>query len=90
MCSSDLNAACAILLDQTLYDAREAIASGSPPTLNLWGVHEGLIPLAMGEWCRDNIAGSEYVVFEGSGHCPQLEEPERCAAAILDFLARAL
>ena len=89
-CLVGANAACAILLDQTLYDAREAIASGSPPTLNLWGVHEGLIPVAMGEWCRDNIPGSEYVVFEGSGHCPQLEEPERCAATIHDYLARTL
>ena len=45
---------------------------------------------SMGEWCRDNIPGSEYVVFEGSGHCPQLEEPERCAATIHDYLTRTL
>ena len=89
-CLVGANAASAILLDQTLYSAVDAIAAGTVPTLNLWGVHEGLIPLAMGEWCRDNIAGSEYVVFEGSGHCPQLEEPARCAATIHDYLTRTL
>ena len=89
-CLVGANAASAILLDQTLYSAVDAIAAGTVPTLNLWGVHEGLIPLAMGEWCRDNIAGSEYVVFEESGHCPQLEEPERCVATITGFLDRTL
>ena len=89
-CMIGANGASAILLDQTLFDAREAIAAGSPPTLNLWGVHEGLIPLAMGEWCSEHIAGSEYVVLDGSGHCPQLEEPERTVDVVLDWLGRTL
>jgi len=53
-------------------------------------VHEGLIPLAMGEWCRDNIPGSTYVVFDGSGHCPQLEEPARCVETITTWLSETL
>lgn len=89
-CMLGANAAAAILLDQTLYSAVEAIAAGTVPTLNLWGTHEGLIPLAMGEWCRDNISGSTYVVFEGSGHCPQLEEPQRCAELITSWLGETL
>lgn len=89
-CLLGANAATAILLDQTLYSAVAAIAAGTVPTLNIWGVHEGLIPLAMGDWCRDNIAGSEYVVFEESGHCPQLEEPDRCVEAIVGWLGRTL
>jgi pimeloyl-ACP methyl ester carboxylesterase len=84
------NAAAAILLDQTLYSAVDAIAAGTVPTLNLWGVHEGLIPLAMGEWCRDNIPRSTYIVFDGSGHCPQLEEPTRCVETITTWLAETL
>ena len=85
-CLIGANAACAILLDQTLYDAREAIASGTVPTLNVWGTHEGVIPASMGAWCHANIAGSELVIFEDSGHCPQLEEPGRCVDAITGWL----
>ncbi|MGA0121731.1 MAG: alpha/beta fold hydrolase [Gaiellales bacterium] len=81
------NAGSAILLDQTLYDARAAIASGSVPTLNLWGTDEKLIPRSMGAWCEANIPGSRLVVLEGSGHCPQLEEPDRAVAEMTAFLA---
>lgn len=80
------NTAACILLDQTVYDAREAIAAAHVPTLNVWGADEKLIPIAMGEWCRDNIAGSGYVVLEGSGHCPQIEEPARFNALLLDWI----
>ncbi len=80
------NAGSCILLDQTLYDAREAIAAENVPTINVWGADEKLIPIAMGEWCRDNIAGSEYVVFESSGHCPQIEEPDRFNRLAIEWL----
>lgn len=81
------NAASSILLHQTLYDARAAIASGAVPTLLIWGADEKMIPASMGVWCAENIPGSTLVVLEESGHCPQLEEPERCATAIADWVA---
>ena len=81
------NAASSILLHQTLYDARAAIASGAVPTLLIWGTDEKLIPVSMGHWCAANIPGAELHVFEDSGHCPQLEEPARTAAAIADWAA---
>ncbi len=84
------NAGCAILLAQTLYDARPAIASGTVPTLNLWGADEKLILVKMGEWCTANIPGSELIVFEHSGHCPQLEEPARCVATVTEWLSKTL
>ncbi len=81
------NTASCILLDQTVYDAREAIAAANVPTLNVFGADEKLIPLAMGEWCRDAIAGSTLVVLDGSGHCPQIEEPEAFNRLLLEWLA---
>lgn len=84
------NAASSILLHQTLYDARTAIAAGTVPTLLVWGADEKLIPLSMGHWCAANIPGAELHVFEDSGHCPQLEEPGRTAAAIADWAAARL
>lgn len=81
------NAGTCILLDQTAYDAREAIAASGPvPTLNVWGSDEKLIPRSMGAWCRDRIAGSTYVELEASGHCPQLEEPERFNRLLVDWI----
>lgn len=82
------NAGCCVILDQSLYNATEAIATANVPTLNIFGADEKLIPLKMGEWCHANIAGSEYLVFDESGHCPQLEEPERFNATMIDWLAR--
>lgn len=89
-CLVGANAGCNILLDQTLYDAREAIASGTVPTLNIWGRDEGLIPLSMGDWCVANIVGSTLVIFEDSGHCPQLEEPARCVETITAWLGKTV
>lgn len=80
------NAGSAILLSQTLYDARASIAAVNVPTLNVWGADEKLIGVHMGHWCRDNIAGSEFVLFEGSGHCPQLEEPARFVETITGWI----
>ena len=84
------NAGSAILLSQTLYDARLSIATVNVPTLNVWGSDEKLILVKMGHWCRDNIVGSEFVLFDQSGHCPQLEEPTRFVETVTTWLATTL
>jgi pimeloyl-ACP methyl ester carboxylesterase len=44
----------------------------------------------MGDWCVANIAGSTLVIFEESGHCPQLEEPARCVETITAWLDKTV
>jgi len=79
--------ATAILLSQTLPDARPVLDDLALPTLLVWGRDEKLIPLAAGEWMRDHVPRSELVVFEHSGHCPMLEEPARFNELLAAFAA---
>jgi non-heme chloroperoxidase len=79
--------ATAILLSQTLPDARAVLRDLALPTLLVWGRDEKLVPVAAGEWVRDHVPGSELVVFERSGHCPMLEEPARFNELVTEFVA---
>lgn len=63
------------------------ISSIRQPTLILWGAQDRLITEPSGQRFQQDIAGSEYVVFEGLGHVPQEEDPERSVAPVLKFLA---
>lgn len=58
------------------------------PTLITVGRHDEIPPVCA-ETMRERIPGAELVVFEESGHCAHLEEPERYAATLRDFLRRA-
>jgi pimeloyl-ACP methyl ester carboxylesterase len=79
--------ATAILLSQTLPDARPVLEGLALPTLLAWGRDEKLIPVSAGEWLRDHVPGAELVLFERSGHCPMLEEPERFNDLVTGFVA---
>jgi pimeloyl-ACP methyl ester carboxylesterase len=79
--------ATAILLSQTLPDARAVLRDLALPTLLVWGRDEKLMPVAAGEWIRDHVPASRLVVFERSGHCPMLEEPERFNELVSEFIA---
>lgn len=58
------------------------------PTLLLWGRHDRIVPVAVGERLQRALPRAELVVLEGSGHVPQEEEPGRVLEAIEAFLAR--
>ncbi len=57
------------------------------PTGVLHGRHDGLMTLAMGEELAKQIPDATLTVFEESGHCPLLEEPEAFNAALVRLLA---
>ena len=69
--------ASAILFDQTVQDYREVIPAVNVPTLVCFGGDEKLYPVTAGEYLCQNLPDARLVVFEKSGHCPFLEEPER-------------
>jgi len=56
------------------------------PTLILWGEEDPLIPVRHGMETHERIAGSRLEVFPGAGHFPHLDEPERFAETLLDFV----
>lgn len=56
------------------------------PTLIVWGDHDPLIPVAHGTAAHAALPGSRLVVFDGVGHFPHCEAPERFVATLVDFI----
>jgi pimeloyl-ACP methyl ester carboxylesterase len=74
------------ILDQSIQDYRDVISTGVP-TLHTWGRDEKLISVAAGEWLHQHEPGSDWAMFEDSGHCPMWEEPERFNQVVGDWIA---
>ncbi len=58
------------------------------PTLIVWGDQDALISRDRQDDLVSGIADAELVVYEGVGHSPHWEEPERFAADLVAFLGR--
>lgn len=56
------------------------------PTLIVWGDKDPIIPVAHAYAAHEAIGGSELEIFEGAGHFPHVEQPERFAQTVLDFV----
>ncbi|MHB1475424.1 MAG: alpha/beta fold hydrolase [Dermatophilaceae bacterium] len=59
------------------------------PTLVVWGTRDRMIPAWHATTAHQAIPGSRVELFEGAGHYPHLDEPERFAAVLGDFMAGA-
>jgi len=60
--------------------------SSGLPTLIVWGGQDPLIPVAHAYRAHEMIPGSRLEIFSGAGHYPYLDDPERFAAIVLDFI----
>ncbi len=58
------------------------------PTLILWGGRDKLIPPDDARRFQSDIANSRLVIFDGLGHVPQEEDPDRTAAEVISFLGQ--
>ena len=56
------------------------------PTLVVWGAQDRLLPRALGEAYQRGIPGATLTTIDGCGHLPPVEQPERFARIVLDFL----
>ena len=57
------------------------------PTLIVWGAEDPFIPVGHAVAAHKAIPGSRLEIFEGIGHYPHCEAPERFVALLLDFIA---
>jgi pimeloyl-ACP methyl ester carboxylesterase len=57
------------------------------PTLLLWGDRDPMIPVAHAHAAHAAMPGSRLEVFEGAGHFPFQDDPERFAAVLAEFIA---
>lgn len=74
--------------NQPTFDLTERLRSVQVPVLITVGRHDWITPLEASEELHAVLPNSELVVFERSGHSPQLEETERYLEVVRDFLAR--
>lgn len=56
------------------------------PALILWGRHDKIFPLKLGERLHHDLLHCELIVLENTGHIPQEESPEETLMAIYGFL----
>ncbi len=57
------------------------------PTLVIWGEHDRICPLTIGQRIVASIPGSRLVVVTGAAHNPMWEQPDTFDREVLDFLA---
>ena len=74
---------------RTAFDPAE-IARVKVPTLVMWGREDALIPYAAGEWYAEHLPGATLVAYDGIGHIPMEEAPERSATDLMIWLSDAL
>jgi proline iminopeptidase len=72
------------------YDVTEKLSRISCPTLITVGRHDWITPVEASEELARHIPGAELIVFEKSGHSPQIEEREAWLSAVRQFLAGAV
>jgi len=60
--------------------------AGRLPTLVVWGADDRIIPVSHAYRAQEALPHSHLVVFEGVGHFPHAEAPERFVHALVDFI----
>jgi sigma-B regulation protein RsbQ len=69
-----------------LSDNRGDLPRVRIPTLILQCADDAIAPQSVGAYVHEQIAGSELVLLDAVGHCPNLSAPEETVAAIKAFL----
>jgi pimeloyl-ACP methyl ester carboxylesterase len=67
-------------------DVAGEIGRVTTPTLIVWGDRDRYAPRSEQEVLRAAIQGSRLLIYEGTGHAPHWEEPERFAADLDAFV----
>ena len=69
------------------HDFRERIERISCPTLIVWGANDMTVPARDAERYEQMIPNARKVVFDDTGHIPQMERAPRFNALVEEFLA---
>ncbi|MGX1274490.1 alpha/beta fold hydrolase [Streptomyces phaeoluteigriseus] len=84
-CRTDPNIARVFARVTFLSDNRTDLADVQVPTLVAQCSRDAIAPPEVGAFVHAQIAGSQLVTLNATGHCPQLAAPEETAAAIAAF-----
>jgi sigma-B regulation protein RsbQ len=69
-----------------LSDNRADLPLVKTPTLVVQCTNDAIAPVAVGEYVRDALPNSSFVLLAATGHCPNLSAPEQTADAIAAFV----
>jgi sigma-B regulation protein RsbQ len=69
-----------------LADNRADLEQVKVPTLVLQCRNDAIAPIGVGEYVRDSLPRSSYVLLDATGHCPHLSMPKQTAEAISGFV----
>ena len=87
-CRSDPEIAARFARTTFLSDNRADLALVKARTLILQCREDVIAPQAVGEYVHKAIPGSELVILDATGHCPNLSAPAETARAIKAFLGK--
>jgi pimeloyl-ACP methyl ester carboxylesterase len=74
---------------QTVNASPRLHLAATVPTLLVWGARDRMIPSWHAVMAQQAIEGSRVEVFERAGHFPHLDDPERFARLLREFIAGA-
>ncbi|MDQ1461217.1 MAG: sigma-B regulation protein RsbQ [Actinomycetota bacterium] len=69
-----------------LSDNRADLPLVKTPTLVVQCSNDVIAPVAVGEYVRDALPNSSFVLLPATGHCPNLSAPDQTAEAIAAFV----
>jgi sigma-B regulation protein RsbQ len=69
-----------------LSDNRDDLAKIEARTLVLQCSDDIIAPICVGEYVHSNVADSQFMLLDATGHCPNLSAPEEVTAAIRAFI----
>lgn len=72
---------------QTVSALDRLYLASEVPTLIVWGEDDSIIPVSHAHAAHEAIPGSRLEVFDGVGHFPHVEVPERFVEVLRDFIA---
>ena len=72
-----------------LSDNRDDLARVRTPSLVVQCREDAIAPLEVGQYVHEHLAGSDLVVLDATGHCPNLSAPDRLVDAMKRWLPAA-
>ena len=85
-CRSDPQIARSFARTTFLSDNRADLRRVRTPTLVLQCSDDVIAPRSVGEFVHEQIGGSELVVLDATGHCPNLSAPDQVVDAVRHYL----
>lgn len=62
------------------------LAQIQSPTLIVWGEHDTIVPVGLGQTLNQQLIGSQFTLIKGAGHVPMWEKPTEFNRLALAFL----